>query len=67
MKKFILGFISTLLLLAMIFCITVLIMASVNNRTFTGEIKSWSSKQEKVVTDDNKSQISYDRISLNNF
>lgn len=53
MKKGIIGFLTGLFVLAVGFCLTVLIMASANNRNFVDEIKSWGESQnEQVLPDD---------------
>lgn len=48
MKKGLIGFLIGLIIIVVGFVSTVLVMASVNDRTFTGEIKSWF-EDEKVV------------------
>lgn len=52
MKKGVIGFIVGLLIVAVVFVCTVLVMSSINNRTFTEEIKSWGQKEEKVIEED---------------
>ena len=47
MKKYIIGFIGGLLILAVVFCITVLVMGSLHDKSFTDEIKSWGETEEQ--------------------
>ena len=49
-KKIILGIIITLLVIAVAFVITVLVMASVHDVSFVEEIKSWFDVAESVST-----------------
>ena len=54
MNKYLKGFIFGILGLAVVFCLTVLIMGSINNRNFVDEIKSWGQTEEETVTPDNE-------------
>ena len=53
MSKYLKGFIIGMFVIVVGFVLTVLIMASVNNRSFTEEIKSWGETEQSTEIPDN--------------
>lgn len=60
------GFLIGLTVIAVVFVLTVLIMASCNGRSFPDEIKSWGAKEEQTLPDESTENDSEDIVHASN-
>ena len=56
---------SSIFLVALTFCLVVLIMGSVNKRSFVEEIKSWNGTEKEQTLPDEKEDVNLDKITNN--